>query len=76
MAVFPGKYIHCGGDEVINSGDTQWLTTTADETNMSFNGINPNQGRYFHRQLPSIGFPPIFANFMRAVQGPRDDGVD
>jgi hexosaminidase len=33
MAIFPGKYIHCGGDEVISSGDTQWNSYTADVTN-------------------------------------------
>jgi hexosaminidase len=33
MGIFPGKYIHCGGDEVIASGDTQWPNYTADQTN-------------------------------------------
>lgn len=33
MAIFPGKYIHCGGDEVIASGDTQWNSYNADVTN-------------------------------------------
>ena len=30
MAIFPGKYIHCGGDEVVSSGDTQWNSYNAD----------------------------------------------
>jgi len=33
MAIFPGKFIHCGGDEVVQSGDTQWLSYNADVTN-------------------------------------------
>jgi hexosaminidase len=42
MAIFPGKYIHCGGDEVVASGDTQWNSYTADVTNMEAHGITPN----------------------------------
>ncbi len=42
MAIFPGKYIHCGGDEVVASGDTQWNTYTPDVTNMAAQGISPN----------------------------------
>lgn len=42
MAIFPGKYIHCGGDEVVASGDTQWNTYSADVTNMQAQGITPN----------------------------------
>ncbi len=42
MAIFPGKYIHCGGDEVIASGDTQWNSYNADVTNMEAQGITPN----------------------------------
>jgi hypothetical protein len=39
IAIFPGKYIHCGGDEVVSSGDTQWLSYHADVTNMAAIGI-------------------------------------
>jgi hexosaminidase len=42
MAIFPGKYIHCGGDEVIASGDKEWNTYSADVTNMMALGITPN----------------------------------
>ncbi len=42
MAIFPSKYIHCGGDEVVASGDTQWNTYNADVTNMTALGITPN----------------------------------
>lgn len=39
MQIFPSKYIHCGGDEVAASGDTQWLSYNADVTNMAAIGI-------------------------------------
>jgi hexosaminidase len=42
MAIFPGKYIHCGGDEVVNSLDRQWNTYAADVANMTSLGITPN----------------------------------
>jgi hexosaminidase len=42
MAIFPGKYIHCGGDEVVSSGDTQWNSYNADVTNMAALGITPS----------------------------------
>jgi hexosaminidase len=41
MAVFPGQYIHCGGDEVIASDDTQWNSYNDDVTNMEAIGITP-----------------------------------
>src|ERR1035438_7083023 len=51
MSIFPGKYIHCGGDEAVAvSGsslvyfDSQWLSYNADVTNMEANGISPNNG--------------------------------
>src|ERR1035441_7458719 len=42
MGIFPGKYIHCGGDEVVLSGDRQWNTYSADVANMASLGITPN----------------------------------
>ncbi|EEF63093.1 family 20 glycosylhydrolase [Pedosphaera parvula] len=42
MGIFPGKYIHCGGDEVVASGDRQWNTYSADVANMASLGITPN----------------------------------
>jgi hexosaminidase len=42
MQIFPSKYIHCGGDEVVASGDTQWNSYNADMTNMMAHGITPN----------------------------------
>lgn len=41
MSIFPSKYIHCGGDEVVASGDTQWNSYNADVTNMQAQGITP-----------------------------------
>lgn len=38
IALFPGKYIHCGGDEVTTS---IWTRTLADENKMNSLGINP-----------------------------------
>lgn len=42
MGIFPSQYIHCGGDEVVQSTDTQWNSYNADMTNMEANGITPN----------------------------------
>jgi hexosaminidase len=42
MAIFPGQYIHCGGDEVIASGDTQWNSYSYDVTQMEAVGITPS----------------------------------
>jgi hexosaminidase len=42
MQIFPSKYIHTGGDEVVASGDIQWDSYTADVTNMAALGITPN----------------------------------
>jgi hexosaminidase len=44
MNLFPGQYIHCGGDEVIATGDTQWNSYSPDSTLMSALGISPSGG--------------------------------
>jgi hexosaminidase len=44
MAIFPGQYIHCGGDEVIASGDKQWNSYSADTNQMKAVGIAPFNG--------------------------------
>jgi hexosaminidase len=44
MAIFPGQYIHCGGDEVIASGDKQWNSYSYDTAQMTAAGITPNNG--------------------------------
>jgi hexosaminidase len=42
MAIFPGQYIHCGGDEVISSEDTQWNSYSYDVSQMEAVGITPS----------------------------------
>lgn len=42
MSIFPGPYIHCGGDEVVTSGDRQWNSYTNDVNQMAALGITPN----------------------------------
>jgi hexosaminidase len=42
MAIFPGQYIHCGGDEVIQSEDVQWNSYSNDVTQMEAVGITPS----------------------------------
>ena len=39
MGLFPGQYIHCGGDEVTATGDTQWTSYTPDVNQMAALGI-------------------------------------
>lgn len=39
MGLFPGQYIHCGGDEVSATGDTQWTTYSVDSNQMVNLGI-------------------------------------
>jgi hexosaminidase len=39
MQMFPGQYIHCGGDEVIATGDTQWTTYSPDANQITALGI-------------------------------------
>jgi hexosaminidase len=42
MAIFPGQYIHCGGDEVVASYDTQWNSYSNDVNQMKAVGITPS----------------------------------
>ncbi|EEF61837.1 beta-N-acetylhexosaminidase [Pedosphaera parvula] len=35
MGLFPGQYIHCGGDEVTATGDTKWTTYSYDANQMT-----------------------------------------
>jgi hexosaminidase len=39
MSLFPSQYIHCGGDEVTATGDTQWTTYAPDASQMTALGI-------------------------------------
>lgn len=60
MNLFPGQYIHCGGDELISLGgsplkftspenDNDWNTYPADTNNMIANGITP--GVYINNNM-------------------------
>lgn len=42
MTIFPGQYIHCGGDEVVSSYDQQWNSYSNDVNQMRALGITPN----------------------------------
>ncbi|MGA9452686.1 MAG: beta-N-acetylhexosaminidase [Verrucomicrobiia bacterium] len=42
ISIFPGQYIHLGGDEVISSTDKQWNTYSYDTNQMLAVGITPN----------------------------------
>ena len=44
MNLFPGQYIHCGGDEVIATTDRQWTNYPPDQAQMVALGINPLGG--------------------------------
>lgn len=48
--LFPSQYIHCGGDEVIATGDAQWTTYSPDATLMTSLGINTGGGQAARRQ--------------------------
>jgi hexosaminidase len=39
MSLFPGQYIHCGGDEVTATGDTQWTSYAPDVSLMASLGF-------------------------------------
>ena len=44
MNLFPSKYIHCGGDEVVATGDTQWTSYSYDANQMTALGISTSGG--------------------------------
>ena len=50
MGLFPGKYIHCGGDEVVATGDSQWNSYTPDANQMTALGINTGGGSAARQQ--------------------------
>ena len=39
MNIFPSPYIHCGGDEVIATGDTQWTSYAPDANQITALGL-------------------------------------
>ncbi|MDB6110066.1 MAG: Beta-N-acetylhexosaminidase, partial [Pedosphaera sp.] len=44
MTLFPGQYIHCGGDEVIATGDKKWTNYSYDANQMTALGISISGG--------------------------------
>lgn len=48
--LFPSPYIHCGGDEVTATGDSQWNSYPPDATLMTSLGINTGGGSTARRQ--------------------------
>jgi hexosaminidase len=44
MGLFPGQYIHCGGDEVVATGDTDWTTYSYDANQMTTLAISTGGG--------------------------------
>jgi hexosaminidase len=45
MGLFPGQYIHCGGDEVVATDDMQWTNIgSVDRAQMTSLGIDPTTG--------------------------------
>ncbi len=61
MSLFPGQYIHCGGDEVTTS---IWTTYPADMAKMQQLGIDPNSGSAV--QQYQSWFSSQIANFLAA----------
>jgi hexosaminidase len=64
MNLFPGQYIHCGGDEVIATGDTQWTTYSYDANQMTALGISTGGGSA-SRQKYQRWFSTNICNFLQ-----------
>lgn len=67
MSLFPGPYIHCGGDEVVpvyNAGDRQWLTYPNDANQMTALGISTS-GRSASYEQYQHWFSTNLANYIR-----------
>jgi len=63
MNLFPGPYIHTGGDEVIATGDTQWNSYSPDTTLMTSLGISPSGGSTARKQY-QFWLSTQLANFL------------
>ena len=64
MNLFPSQYIHCGGDEVIATGDTQWTTYSYDANQMTALGISTSGGQT-SRQQYQRWFSTNICNFLK-----------
>jgi hexosaminidase len=65
MSLFPGQYIHCGGDEVIATGDTQWTTYSYDANQMTALGVSTGGGQPSRRQYQRW-FTTNLVSFLKA----------
>lgn len=66
MGLFPGQYIHCGGDEVVATEDTQWNTYAYDKTNMMALGITPSTSGSASEIAYQHWFSTNLAGFLKA----------
>ncbi len=64
MGIFPGKYIHCGGDEVVSSLDVQWNSYSADVSKMAshrhYSTAEPTPSRNTSTGCPPTS--PVFSS--------------
>ncbi len=65
MGLFPSAYIHCGGDEVIATGDTQWVSYGPDAAQMLALGISTTGGSA-SRQKYQRWFSTNLCNFLQS----------
>jgi hexosaminidase len=66
MSLFPSQYIHCGGDEVVNSTDKQWASYTNDVAQMKALGINYTSGNSYGRVDYQHWFSTNLANYIQS----------
>jgi hexosaminidase len=64
MNLFPGQYIHTGGDEVVATGDRQWSTYPYDANQMIALGISTN-GSTASRQQYQRWFSTNLCKFLQ-----------
>jgi hexosaminidase len=64
MSLFPGQYIHCGGDEVVATGDTQWSSYSPDVNQMASLGISTGSSTW--RQQYQRWFSTNICNFLQS----------
>jgi hexosaminidase len=62
--LFPGQYIHCGGDEVVSTGDTQWRSYSPDIAQLAALGINTSGSTW--RQQYQRWFSTNIASFLQS----------
>jgi hexosaminidase len=62
--LFPGQYIHCGGDEVVATGDQQWKSYSYDVAQLAILGINTSSSTW--RQQYQYWFSTNLASFLQS----------